>query len=311
VKQRGSSVLIVGSNGQDGLILQEILQGQRRQIYRSTRHGIVDPDGRPIDESKKDGYRYLICNFKIDEVYFLAAEHSPAQNETLETSQSQLQNQLNLISDSLLQLLELFRVYSPSTKLFFASSALVFGLPTSEPQDESTPRSPNEIYGLFKSLSQEILTFYRETYGLFAFSGILYPHESQYRKENFLFKKIVNAAVKSRNNPDYKLLIADTTFKREWNCAYQTMNSVIELMKLEQPRDFVIGSGIQHSVGDVVELAYAHYDLDYRQFIESSSAALIPRSSMLRANPNNLLASIGSAPDGDVGSLLSRTFSRL
>ena len=311
MEKPGTSALIVGSNGQDGRVLQEIFHRQDRQAYCSTRLGITSPFNQEVGNFELNGFTDLIRELKIDEVYFLAAKHSPAKIHSAESSQTQIQNQLNLISNSLIHLLELIRSFSPHTKLFFASSALVFGSPTSAPQDENTSREPTEIYGLFKSLSQEIVTFYRETYGLYAFSGILYPHESEYRKENFLFMKIVKAAAMARSNPDLKLDIADTTFKREWNCAYQTMNSVIDLMKLDPPGDFVIGSGVQHSVGEVVRNAFEYFELDYRDYVENSTATLIPRSSLLRANPEKLIMSIGSAPDGDIRSLLSRTFPRL
>ena len=306
-----TSALIVGSNGQDGRVLQDIFHKQGRKIYCSTRLGILNPEGLKVTNFELGGYKELFRNHKIDEVYFLAAEHSPAQTENAESNQIQLQNQLDLISDSLIQLLEAIRIFSPSTKTFFASSALVFGAPSTEPQDESTRTAPNEIYGLFKCVAQQVVSFYREAHGIYTFSGILYPHESEYRKENFLFKKIVTAAKASQSNPGQKLMIADTSFRREWNCAYQTMNSAIELMRLEVPSDFVIGSGVQHRVGDVVKTAYEYFNLDYRDFLEDSAAKLIPRSSMLRANPEKLINSIGSAPDGDIRTLLSRTFRRL
>ena len=311
MEKPGTSALIVGSNGQDGRVLQEIFHRQNRKFYCSTRFGITNPCNQEVGNIELNGYSDLIRKLKIDEVYFLAAEHSPAQIHSAESSQTQMQNQLNLISNVLIQLLELIRSFSPHTKLFFASSALVFGSPISAPQDENTPREPTEIYGLFKSLSQEIVTFYREAYGLYAFSGVLYPHESEYRKENFLFMKILKAAAMARSNPDLKLDIADMTFKREWNCAYQTMNSVINLMNLDSPGDFVIGSGVQHTVEEIVRYAFEYFEIDFRDYVENSTAILIPRSSLLLANPEKLIMSIGSAPDGDIKSLLSRTFPRL
>jgi len=305
------SRLIVGSEGQDGSILRILFSQSGGKLFRQSRDKVIGPGDKVLGGSSHKLLADLISNENLSEIYFLAAAHSPAVIEKVNSERNQFKEQLDLLTDQLVGTLEEIRIHSPKTKFFFASSALIYGTPSIFPQTEMTLPNPMEPYSLFKKISQEIVNYYRETCGLFGVSGILFPHESEFRKNNFLFKKILNSAKLISEGASNPLEIANLDFTREWNCAYQTMRSVIDLMSLDESGDFVVGSGIQKSVREICEMAFNFYGLDFEQHVVASGISTLPRSNMLVADPSKLRSAIGFAPDGDAQALVDRVSEKL
>jgi GDPmannose 4,6-dehydratase len=304
-------ILIIGSEGQDGRVLQKILSAEGKNVYRQTRNNLISPARTNLGEPTQELLRSIFKATRIEEVYFLAAAHTPAKLDFEGESNRQTEINFNLIQNNLLKVLEIVRELSPVTSFFFASSALVFGEPDSTPQTENTRKLPIEVYGLFKSIAQEIVTFYRQTHGLFAVTGILYPHESEFRKEQFLFRKILDGAISASTEPNFKLEIVDLDFTREWNCAYQVMRSARDTLRINEPQDFVIGSGKKESVREICKHSFQMVNLDFQDYVIVSPAKLIQRSANLLANPDKLYKATGNKPDGDAKALIDRTFKRM
>jgi GDPmannose 4,6-dehydratase len=303
--------LIVGSEGQDGRVLQKILATQGKKIYRQSRNQIISPDGKSLGPPSRELLNSIFSMSKIDEVYFLAATHSPARLTDESESRIQLKLHFEILENALVQILETIKSTSPTTRFFFASSALIYGEPKEIPQTENTSSAPIEIYGLFKTMAQEIVSYYRNSLGIFAISGILYPHESEFRKGQFLFMKILQAAKLSSVDPNHRLEIVDLDFTREWNCAYQVMECGVSALRIDNPDDFIIGSGKQESVREVCKYSFEEFDLDYEDYIVISPAQMIKRSTNLLSDSTKLLKATGLRPDGDVKSLISRTIVRM
>lgn len=303
--------LIVGSEGQDGRVLQKILATQGKKIYRQSRNQIISPDGKSLGPPSRQLLNSIFSMSRIDEVYFLAATHSPARLTDESESWIQIKLHFEILENALVQILETIKSTSPTTRFFFASSALIYGEPKEIPQTENTSSAPIEIYGLFKTMAQEIVSYYRNSLGIFAISGILYPHESEFRKGQFLFMKILQAANLSSVDQNHRLEIVDLDFTREWNCAYQVMECGVSALRIDNPDDFIIGSGKQESVREVCKYSFEEFDLDYEDFIVISPAQMIKRSTNLLSDPTKLLKATGLRPDGDVKSLISRTIVRM
>lgn len=303
--------LIVGSEGQDGRILQKILASQGKKVYRQSRNDVLSPDGKSLGPPSRELLNSIFSMSRIEEVYFLAAAHSPARFTDGSETRIQLKLQFEILENVLVQILETIKTISPTTKFFFASSALVYGEPDEIPQTENTSTAPTEIYGLFKTMAQEIVSYYRNSVGVFAISGILYPHESEFRKEQFLFMKILKAANQCSADPNHRFEIVDLDFTREWNCAYQVMECGLSALRIDNPDDFIIGSGKQESVREVCKYSFEAFNLNYEDFIVSSPAQMIKRSTNLLADSTKLLKATGLRPDGDVKSLVSRTIERM
>lgn len=303
--------LIIGSEGQDGIILNNLLSKQGTIIYRQTKNLILGPNGKIIGSPTQNVIRELISDKKFEVIYFLAAIHSPAVTKSQVSVEFEFKAQSNLLSDLLLTVLGAIQLHSPQTKIFFSSSALIYGNPRKYPQNESTCPLPVEPYAIYKRVSQDIMLYFREIKNLFTVSGILFPHESEYRKDNFLFKKILNSA-RNISRGNFELLeIADLNYSREWNCAYQTMQAVMAVMELDEPGDYIVGSGIQKSVREICELAFDFYGLDLNNHVVSSGLSILPRSNLLIADPSKLRRAIGFVPDGDVRALVNRVSEKL
>jgi len=311
MSETNSGILIVGSEGQDGQVLGRILSSQGKRIYKQSRYAIVSPDGSNFGPPTQESLAILFQKKNIEEIYFLPAIHSPAIMSEDFGVELEIKKHFQLIEDSMLRILEMVRANSPQTRFFFASSALIFGDTSQSPQDESTASAPTEIYGLFKKISQEIVTYYRENMGLFSISGILYPHESEFRNNRFLFRKIIDSAFMSTKDPNHRLEIVDMDYTREWNCAYQVMECAIGALRIDFPSDYLIGSGKQATVRDICEHSFEALGLNYRDFVTSSPVKLIKRSSRLLANPNKLFQAVGYQPDGEVRPLIDRTIKRM
>lgn len=305
------TIFIIGSNGQDGQVLQSLLKFENARVFRKNRNHILTPEGHIISNSTNKDVENIFRTAIIDELYFFAAPNYSASNNLEIPIGVEIIDNINLISDELIFILDLIVKFQPSMKIFFASSALVFGEPSQFPQDEKTKFAPQEIYGLFKKLCQDILLYYRDTKSLFIVIGVLYPHESEYRKSSFLLPTIIRHAFNAQFDDELRLNIANLEFKREWNCAYQVVLASKKLLNLKTPDLYVIGSGKQFSVGEVCQIVYSFFNLNYEKHVVLSEHKIMSRSSNLIADPEKILSRIGFYPDGDVQSLVSRICSKM
>jgi GDP-D-mannose dehydratase len=303
------NIIVIGSEGQDGQILRHELEKDNCRVFRIGRRRIGEKRNPEVYEFSKDFLRTLLNNIEIKEIYFYSAAHTPADVNHLEIESLYI-NSMNIF-DMLLNCFELVKIISPKTKIFFASSALIFGDSDQIPQDENTPMKPIETYGLFKKFSHDSINYYREVQGLFISSGILYPHESKFRKSPYLFPKILNKAISASKGDKELLRISDFNYKREWNCALQINKINRSILKLDSPDDFVVGSGTQYSVLQVLDLAFSYFELDYKDYVEKSNFPIINRSANLKANPLKLIKAIGVCPDGNVNTLIKQTYLKL
>lgn len=302
--------IIFGAGGQDGKVLKKISPDEDFiEIYS---HQIANVDNRNNKNLRRDSVELIFANNRIEEVFFLASINSPAVADEDITTQLSLQNNSKLVFDDFIFCIEMVRKYAPEARIFFASSALIFGMPSNNYQDESQALNPVEFYSLFKVICHDVVKYYRDNKNIFISCGILFPHESEFRKSNYLFRQVFDHATSIwKGNKVSPLLVSDFQFTREWNCAYQTMKCVLELLKHKDPTDVVIGSGIQYSVEEFCNFTYRYFGLDYKQFVLQQKSEMIERSPNLAAKPDKLLKIIGYKPDGDLRALIDRTHKNL
>jgi GDP-D-mannose dehydratase len=305
------NILIVGSNGQDGQVLQEILKEENASLFLKNRNTVIGPNGKEFINTKDNILKSIFLSNDIDEVYFLAATNFSASQKTIYTNHAEVKLHLDLLVNELIELLEIICLNSPKTKIFFASSALIFGNTSTYPQDEMTLTEPTEIYALFKVLCQEVLFYYRNKFDLFIVIGILYPHESEFRKPEFLFPTIIHHAYLAKSGHASKLELVDLDFRREWNCAYQVMQASVDTLRLKIPDNYIVGSGIQYSVSEICSIVFGQFDLNFENFVFKSSQIIRKRNPNLIANPVKLFNALGSVPDGNAQSLIQRVCDKL
>jgi GDPmannose 4,6-dehydratase len=164
-------------------------------------------------------------------------------------------------------LLESIRLVDPEIRFYQASSSEIFGEPREVPQTEETALSPVTPYGVAKAYGHLIVRSYRRQYGLYACSGILYNHESPRRPVDFVTRKIANAAAAISLGLLGELWLGDLDARRDWGYAGDYVRAMALMLRQDEPDDFVIASGVAHSVRELVELAFGHVGLDWQEYV--------------------------------------------
>ncbi len=284
------TAIIVGSKGQDGVLLTDfllkksyILLGISRnevQIFQNTdnQHHLAITVNNLVDVGKV----FQMAN-EIHEVYFLAAYHHSSQEKVIDETEL-MQKSYEVHVQFLQFFLETIRQDSPKTKLFYAASSLIFGDCEDELQDENTPFRPNEIYGITKVAGLQLCRYYAKKHNLFACAGILYNHESALRKDIFLSKKIIQSVVKIKKGLQENLVIGSLESVVDWGYAPDFVDAFWRVLQLESPQDFVIATGQKHSVRDFVEIAFECVGLDWQSYVIMDQNMIVRKSQVRIGN---------------------------
>jgi GDPmannose 4,6-dehydratase len=245
--------LITGAGGQDGSYLSELL-AERGYTVVGIRRGEVDVlDVGALGE--------LLREHEPREVYNLASPSFVplSWDRPVETAE--------FAAVGVTSLLEAVRAVDPSIRVYQASSSEIFGEPVEVPQTETTPLSPVTPYGVAKAYGHFIVRSYRRRYGLHASCGILYNHESPRRPVDFLPSKVAHAAAAIAAGRQQELVLGDLDAQRDWGFAGDYVEAMWLMLQQDEPGDYVIASGELHSVQELVELAFAHVGLDWREHV--------------------------------------------
>ncbi len=173
-----------------------------------------------------------------------------------------------------LRLLEAAREACPAARIFLASSAEIFGVPSETPQCESTLRQPSTPYGIAKVAADQLGRLHRETYQQFVVSGILYNHESPLRHPNYLSRRVAEAVAGIKAGQRQKLELADLSAERDWSDARDFVRGYQLALQAQTPSDYVFASGQPHRVADLVDCAFRAAGLDYRKFVRVTNRTL-------------------------------------
>jgi GDPmannose 4,6-dehydratase len=257
----GRVALITGISGQDGSYLVELLLTQGYEV-----HGLLRPGERAVantrayeaDLSDAEAIRTIVATVKPDECYHLAAQ-TFVLGEEFPTIRTNVNGTLHV--------LEALRHVTPKCRVFFAGSSEMFGEPESAPQDETTPLRPRNVYGVSKVAGYHLMRVYREQHGLFACCGILYNHESPRRSPQFVTKKIVDAAVRIKAGVETRLLLGNLDAVRDWGHARDYVRAMWSMLQAEAPDDYVVATGVGHTVREFVETAFDAVNSNWRAYV--------------------------------------------
>lgn len=301
--------LITGISGQDGSYLAERLLAEGYEV-----HGAVRPPLSrsfpllrtvassvqiwPCDLRESSRLAELLETLKPDEIYNLAAV------TFLGDSWNDPNNCFEINARAVLGFLESVRLKCPAARFFQAGTSEMFGQPLESPQNESTSLRPRSPYGLAKAAAHEAVRFYREKHGLFAVGGIMFNHESPRRGSRFVTRKVTLAAARIRAGLDQELRLGDLTARRDWGHAKDYVAAMTMMLRQDDPRDFVIGTGKLHSVEDFVAIAFAAVDLDWKKHVVIDPAYCRPPEQVqLVADATAIRNTLGWKPEIDFGSL--------
>ena len=267
--------LITGITGQDGAYLAEFLLNKDYEVHGIKRRSSIINTNRvdhlyetPQLENKKFSMHYgdltdatnlirIIQNVKPTEIYNLAAQsHVQVSFETPEYTAN---------SDAIgtLRILEAIRILnlSDKTKFYQASTSELYGKVHETPQNENTPFYPRSPYGVAKLYAYWITVNYREAYNIFASNGILFNHEGPTRGETFVSRKITQSVARISLGSDEILYLGNIEAKRDWGHAKDYVEGMWKILQHDTPEDFVLATGVVHSVKDFVELAFQNIDI--------------------------------------------------
>lgn len=289
--------LITGVTGQDGSYLAEFLLRKGYEVHGVKRRSSSFNTER-LDQIYTDvhdhGSRFflhfgdtadiaslwsLLLDIQPQEVYNLAAQsHVRVSFDVPEYT-------TDTTATGTLRLLEAIRKTGVQTRFYQASSSEMFGL-VPPPQSEKSPFHPRSPYACAKLFAHNITVNYRESYGLFACSGILFNHESPRRGETFVTRKIARAVAHIKCGLQQKLYLGYLDARRDWGYAPEYVEAMWLMLQQDTPRDYVVGTGEMHSVREFVEVAFAYAGLDWREFVETDPRYLRPvEVEALQADP--------------------------
>lgn len=264
--------LVTGITGQDGSYLAELLLDKGYHVYGIVRRSSLERfdriehilnrlhlvQGDLTDQSSLDE---AVRQIQPDEVYNLAAQSfvPTSWNQPVLTSE--------ITALGVTRILESLRRHQPDAKFYQASSSEMFGKVRETPQTEQTPFHPRSPYGVSKAYGHMITVNYRESYKLFACSGILFNHESPRRGLEFVTRKITYAVAKIKLGKAKELRLGNLSAKRDWGFAGDYVEAIWLMLQREHPDDYVIATGVTHSVQDVVNTAFAVVGLDPKDYV--------------------------------------------
>jgi len=273
--------LITGITGQDGSYLAELLLSKGYTVYGMVRRSSQDNLGRiehlrtrinvlQGDLLDANSLEKILRESRPAEVYNLAAQ------SFVPTSWEQPILTGEFTALGVTRLLEAVRSVDPSIRFYQASSSEMFGKVREVPQGEATPFHPRSPYGVSKVYGHFITINARESYGLFAVSGILFNHESPRRGKEFVTRKITRTAAAIRLGLASHLELGNLDARRDWGFAGDYVDAMWRMLQHDIPEDFVIATGETHSVREFCELAFSHLDLDYRDYVRVNTALVRP-----------------------------------
>jgi GDPmannose 4,6-dehydratase len=277
------SALICGMSGQDGSYLAQLLISKGYVVWGTSR----DAQGSVFGNLKRlgvyDQVRFLsmvpedfrsvfmaIKQSSPDEIYYLAGQSSVGLSfeQPAETIQSVVIGTLNM--------LEACRMFDKEIRLYHAGSSECFGDTQGHLANEQTPFNPRSPYAVAKASAFWLVNNYREAYGLFACTGLLFNHESPLRPTRFVTQKIIHAAKRISKGSSEKLFLGRLDISRDWGWAPEYVDAMWRMLQMDKPEDFVIATGDTHSLEEFVDKAFSLLNLNWRDYVVQDHSLFRP-----------------------------------
>jgi GDPmannose 4,6-dehydratase len=287
------TALIIGVSGQDGAYLARLLLAKGYDVHGSSRDAEVTSFQRLAALGLRDRVRLhslspsdfrsvvqAIDRIRPQEIYNLSGQSSVAMSFTqpVETIESIVNGTLNM--------LEAVRFVDPEIRFYNAGSSECFGDTPAQPADELTAFRPRSPYGVAKAAAISLAANYRDAYGLFACSGLLFNHESPLRPDRFVTRKITAAAARIAGGSHERLKLGNLAIRRDWGWAPDYVEAMWAMLQQPRAEDFVVATGTAHRLEDFVAIAFAEAGLDWRDHVDHDPAL---------ARPTDITCSIGNA----------------
>ncbi|HEY8197906.1 MAG TPA: GDP-mannose 4,6-dehydratase [Gemmatimonadales bacterium] len=294
--------LITGVTGQDGSYLAELLLSKGYDVVgvvRRTSHHSYERIEHLLDRIEvvaadlldQHSLTVVLQDTQPDEVYNLAAQSYVPTSWT----QPVLTGEFTALGVT--RILEAVRLVHPTAKFYQASSSEMFGRVTETPQRETTSFYPRSPYGVAKVYGHWITVNYRESYNLYAVSGILFNHESPRRGIEFVTRKVTDAVARIKLGHSRELRLGNLDARRDWGYAGDYVDAMWRMLQQPTPQDYVIGTGRAHSVRELVEAAFSHVGLNWQDYVVTDPRYMRPAEvDLLLADPSKARKELAWTP---------------
>jgi GDPmannose 4,6-dehydratase len=300
--------LITGITGQDGSYLSELLLAADYEVHGIVRRvaledpthrlrrlrGLIEKDRITLHSGTLESYPSVVSivqKLQPDEIYHLGAQSFVA--ESFSDSFSTLNTNINGTH----HILEAVHAVSPHSRFYFAGSSEMFGKVVEVPQKETTPFRPRSPYGISKVAGYELVRNYREAYGLFCCSGILFNHESPRRGYEFVTRKITSGVARIKHGLQKELLLGNLEAQRDWGHSQDYVRAMYLMLQQPEADDYVVASGQTHYIREFAEKAFRHAGLDYRDYVKVSPQFFRPAEvDLLMGDPAKARQKLGWQP---------------
>jgi GDPmannose 4,6-dehydratase len=294
--------LITGVTGQDGSYLAELLLSKGYEVvgvvrrtshhsYERIEHLLERIEVVAADLLDQHSLTVVLQDTRPDEVYNLAAQSYVPTSWT----QPVLTGEFTALGVT--RILEAIRLVHPSARFYQASSSEMFGRVTETPQRETTSFYPRSPYGVAKVYGHWITVNYRESYDLYAVSGILFNHESPRRGIEFVTRKVTDGVARIKLGLARELRLGNLDARRDWGFAGDYVEAMWRMLQQPTPGDYVVGTGQTHSVRELVEAAFGHAGLDWRKHVVNDPKYMRPAEvDLLQADPSKARRELGWTP---------------
>jgi len=305
------TALITGVTGQDGSYLAELLLAKGYRVVgvvRRTSHDSYERIGHLLDRVEivaadlldQHSLTMVVRDVEPDEVYNLAAQSFVPTSFT----QPVLTGEFTALGVT--RLLEALRLARPQARFYQASSSEMFGKALETPQSERTGFHPRSPYGVAKVYGHWITVNYRESYGIYAVSGILFNHESPRRGLEFVTRKISDGVARIKLGLATELRLGNLDARRDWGYAGDYVDAMWRMLQHGEPDDYVVGTGETHSVREFAEAAFARVGLDWERYVRVDPALVRPAEvDLLLADPAKARTQLGWRPGVGFGELVA------
>ncbi|HEX5093996.1 MAG TPA: GDP-mannose 4,6-dehydratase [Burkholderiales bacterium] len=298
--------LITGINGQDGSYLAELLLAKGYEVHGVVRRGALEnPAERMANiahlqrdlrihvgslESHLSIYK-IVAEVEPDECYHLASSSFVSYN---------FEDESSIVSNNFIAthaLLSSLKERVPECRTYFAGSSEMFGDAKSTPQNEATPFNPRSVYGISKLAAFHLARNYRDHHGLFVAAGILFNHESPRRGRQFVTRKVSSTVAAIKLGRASSLALGNLDARRDWGYAPDYVKAMHAMLQQSAPRDFVVSTGVTHSVRDLLKAAFSVADLDYEKYVSANAEYFRPSEAVTLCGDSALVRrELGWAP---------------
>jgi GDPmannose 4,6-dehydratase len=291
--------LIIGSEGQDGSLLKLLLKEKGYEVW-----------GLGRSQNEKPGENYLQLdlagdNFEIlekfiiaqrpREIYYVAAFHQSSQENNAAGNFGFIDKSVRVNQTAFMRVMEICRTHHPGARIFYTSSSLIFSGAKQEVQNENTAPEPRCIYSVTKCASMEAAKFYRAAYDLFVSVGIMYNHESKFRNDYFLSKKIINETRELLSGKRDSITVGDLSATTDWGYAPDYAEAMWHTLQLPAADTYILSSGKGHQVKDWFEVLFKHLGKNWKESVKEDPSLIIRKKPVLIGD-NSKLRSTGWAP---------------